>query len=184
MTMNGRPSDDPLMQQLQLLLSGYGYNFYNKENNARADDLLVRERASYFLTRSLDALSTLRSEYQTRFIPPLTRENPFPPQEPMAQIREMEALSQELGNIDAFVRGMSVPSQDRIWWRIRNEMALLQQLLQFDLSLSQACEQLFQHVEPLTPDRWNSEFSSRLCQALRQISQIAHERERFLLLPL
>jgi hypothetical protein len=44
--MSSGPSYDPVIQQLQLLLTGYGYNFYNSVNQARADDLLVRERAA------------------------------------------------------------------------------------------------------------------------------------------
>ena len=77
--MNSRPSNDPVIQQLQLLLTGYGYNFYNSVNQARADDLLVRERASYHLAQAVDMLARLRGEYMRRFIPPLTRANPDPP---------------------------------------------------------------------------------------------------------
>ncbi len=36
--MSSGPSNDPVVQQLQLLLTGYGYNFYNTTNQARADD--------------------------------------------------------------------------------------------------------------------------------------------------
>ena len=115
--MSSQPSNDPVIQQLQLLLTGYGYNFYNTANQARADDLLVRERASYHLAQAVDMLATLRSNYQRRFIPPLTRANPDPPQEAMAQVREIEELQQNLSNIETQIRGMSVPTQDRIWWR-------------------------------------------------------------------
>jgi len=59
--MSSGPSNNPLVQQLQLLLTGYGYNFYNKTNQARADDLLVRERASNFLAQTVDRLAQLRS---------------------------------------------------------------------------------------------------------------------------
>ena len=36
---------DEISKQLELLLSGYGVNFYRTENQMRADDLLVRQRA-------------------------------------------------------------------------------------------------------------------------------------------
>src|SRR5437879_11109668 len=97
--MSSGPSDDPVVQQLQLLLTGYGYNFYSSVNQARADDLLVRERASYHLAQAVDMLATLRGEYQRRFIPPLTRANPDPPQEALAQVREIEAAQQALSNV-------------------------------------------------------------------------------------
>src|SRR5256884_8365534 len=146
--MSLEPSNDPIVQQLQLLLTGYGYNFYNQANQARADDLLVRERASYYLAQAVATLARLRGDYHTRFIPPLTRANPDPPQEAMAQIREMEAVQQEISNVEGHIRGMSVPSQDRIWWRFRQEKTLLRQLLNFDLALVRSSEQLYQYVHP------------------------------------
>src|SRR5437879_5205569 len=121
--MSSGPSNDPVVQQLQLLLTGYGYNFYNTTNQARSDDMLVRERASYFLGQAVTLLSTLRGEYQRRFIPPLTRENPFPPQEALAQLREIEEVQQAISNLESHIRGMPVPAQDHIWWRFRQEQA-------------------------------------------------------------
>lgn len=94
--MSSGPSNDPVVQQLQLLLSGYGYNFYSAINQARSDDLLVRQRATYHLNQAVDMLARLRVDYQQRFIPPLTRAHPDPPQEVMAQVREIEAVQQAL----------------------------------------------------------------------------------------
>lgn len=178
------PSNDPVIQQLQLLLTGYGYNFYNTTNQARADDLLVRERASYFLTQATDMLARLRSEYQRRFVPPLTRENPFPPAEALAHLREIEQVQQELSNVETHIRGMSVPSQDRIWWRFRQEQPLLMQLLNFDLALVRSSEQLYDYVSRLTPEAWQEQGSGPLRQLIQQLTQIARDRERFLLIPM
>src|SRR5712691_10969950 len=182
--MSSGPSNDPVIQQLQLLLTGYGYNFYNSVNQARADDLLVRERASYHLTQAVDMLATLRGEYQLRFIPPLTRANPDPPQEAMAQVREIEAIQQALANVETHIRGMAVPTQDRTWWRFRQEQTLLAQLLQFDLSLVRSSEQVNQYVSQLTPDNWNTQGSMPLRRIIQQLTHLAQERERFLLLPM
>lgn len=173
-----------MVQQLQLLLTGYGYNFYHETNQARSDDLLVRERASYFLGQTVTLLSSLRGEYQRRFIPPLTRENPFPPQEAMARLREMEELQQTTSALEAHIRGMAVPTQDRIWWRFRQEQALLAQLLGFDLRLVRGCEQVHQSVAELPPEGWNIYSSGSLRSLLQQVTQVANERERFLLLQL
>jgi hypothetical protein len=180
--MNSDPSNNPLVQQLQLLLTGYGYNFYNKANLARADDLLVRERASYFLSQSVAALAQLRGNYYTRFVPPLTRANPDPPQEAMAQIREIEAVQQTLSSLEAHIRGMSVPTQDRIWGRFRQEQPLLIQLLNFDLTLVRSSEQIYQYAAELTPVYWNSQGSNPLRQMIQQLTHLAQERERFLLI--
>jgi len=182
--MSSGPSNDPLMQQLQLLLTGYGYNFYGTVNQARADDQLVRERASYHLSAAAEMLANLRSDYQRRFIPPLTRANPDPPQEVLAQAREIEASQQALSNLDSQIRGMAVPAQDRIWWRFRQEQPLLQQLLQFDLGLVRSSEQIYQYVSQLTADNWNDHGTVPLRQMIQQLTQLARERERFLLLPM
>ena len=182
--MSSQPSGDPVIQQLQLLLTGYGYNFYNRANQARADDLLVRERASYYLGQSIDLLERIRGEYQRRFIPPLTRANPDPPQEALAQVREMGLVRQELSDCETYIRGMSVPTQDKTWWRFRQEQTLLGQLLNFDLALVRGCEQVYSYVSQLTPEGWNEQGSGPLRQLIQRVTQVARERERFLLIPM
>jgi hypothetical protein len=184
MNMSLEPSNDPIVQQLQLLLTGYGYNFYNHENQARADDLLVRERASYYLSQAVAILARLRSDYHARYIPPLTRANPDPPQEAMTQIREIEAAQQALSQAESLIRGMSVPTQDRTWWRFRQEKALLMQLLNFDLMLVRSSEQIYYYASQLTPEQWNSQGSSPLRQLTQQLAHLAQERQRLLLLQL
>lgn len=182
--MSSLPSNDPVVRQLQLLLTGYGYNFYGQANRAREDDRLVRERASYHLAQAVDLLATLRGAYQRRFIPQLTRANPDPPQEALAQVREIEELQQRLANVETAIRGMAVPGQDRVWWRFRQEQALLIQLLQFDLSLVRTSEQLYDAATQLTPERWQQEGGHSLRLLLQHIEQVARDRERFLLLPM
>ena len=182
--MSSTPSNNPLVQQLQLLLTGYGYNFYNKTNQARSDDQLVRERASYNLSQAVTLLAQLRNDYSIRFVPPLTRANPDPPAEAMAQLRAIEAAQQALSSVESHIRAMPVPTQDRTWWRIRQEQNLLEQLFNFDLSLVRNSEQLYQYVAQLTLEKWNSEGDSVLRQRTQQLKQVAQERERFLLLPL
>ena len=104
--MSSEPSNNVLIQQLQLLLTGYGYNFYNKANQARSDDMLVRERAAYNLAEAVSLLAQLRSDYSIRFIPPLTRANPDPPAEAMAQVREIETVQQAVSQVESHIRGM------------------------------------------------------------------------------
>jgi hypothetical protein len=182
--MSSEPSNNVLIQQLQLLLTGYGYNFYNKANQARSDDMLVRERASYNLSQAVSSLAQLRSDYSIRFIPPLTRANPDPPAEAMAQIREIEAVQQAVSQVESHIRGMSVPTQDKIWSRFRQEQALLGQLLEFDLRLVRSSEQIYQYVAQLTADNWNGVGSGPLRGMVQQLGRLAQERERFLLVQL
>ncbi|HEY4032368.1 MAG TPA: hypothetical protein VGL94_00195, partial [Ktedonobacteraceae bacterium] len=149
---------------------------------ARADDLLVRERASYHLAQAADMLTNLRGAYQRLYIPPLTRANPDPPQEALAQLREMEDVQQAISNVESHIRGMAVPAQDRIWWRFREEQLLLMQLLNFDLALVHGSEQVYQYVTQLTPETWNNQANASLRQLIQRVTQIGRDRERFLLL--
>ena len=103
-------------------------------------------------------------------------------EEALAQVREMEEVQQELGNIESHIRGMSVPTQDRIWWRFRNEHVLLTQLLSFDLALVRSSEQLYLYVAQLSPEIWNMQGSMQIRNMIQQVVQIARDRERFLLL--
>ena len=66
----------------------------------------------------------------------------------------------------------------------RQEQMLLAQLLNFDLTLVRASEQIYQYVTQLTPDIWNSWGSGSLRQQIQQMAQITLERGRFLLLPM
>jgi hypothetical protein len=182
--MSSGPSNNTVIQQLQLLLVGYGYNFYNKTDQARADDMLVRERASYYLSNAVSTLAQVRNDYATRFIPPLTRANPDPPLEAMAQIREIEARQQAISQVEAHIRGMSVPTQDKTWWRFRQEQALLMQLFEFDVRLVRESEQIYQYVAQLTAEKWNNEANGFLRQITQQVGHLAQERGRFLLMPL
>ena len=79
---------------------------------------------------------------------------------------------------------MAVPSQDRIWWRFRQEETLLRQLLQFDLALVRNSEQVYWYVSQLTPDNWNNQVIASLRQMTQQLTQVARDRERFFLLPM
>jgi hypothetical protein len=96
----------------------------------------------------------------------------------------MEALQQELSAIESHIRGMPVPTQDRRWQRFRQEQGLLEQLLNFDLTLVRDCEQVYQYVAQLTPEDWNSSGSGQLRHLLQQVKQVARDRERLLLLPM
>lgn len=179
----GELSNDPVVKFLHLSLSRFGYNFYNTKNQARSDDLLVRSKASGYLSDTVNCLMTLAGEYQARHIPPLTREHPDPPREAMATVQDIRALQQEVADLDSRVRGMSVPTADRIWARFRQELMTLRQLLHFDLDLVRGTEALFQQVSSATADTWTPTFAQELRGMLRYLNQISQAREQFLRMP-
>ena len=97
----------------------------------------------------------------------------------------MEELQQTIANLETAIRGMAVPNQDRIWWRFRQELPLLQQLLAFDLTLVRTSEQVYQYVAGLIPEGWQQGQSAGLLrQLLQQLTQAVRDRERLLLLPM
>ena len=46
-----------------MLLNGYGYNWYRKDNQLRADDLLVRQRAGHFIVEAAKAVQSQEAAY-------------------------------------------------------------------------------------------------------------------------
>lgn len=180
----GGLSNDPVVQALQLALSGFGYNFYNTQNQARSDDLLVRGKASCYLSDAVNCLITLAGAYQARHVPPLTREHPEPPREALAAVQDIRDLQQEIADLEGRVRGFSVPTADRIWGRFRQELMTLRQLLQFDLDLVRGSEGIFQQANNANADNWSSAYAQELRGQVRYLNQISQAREQFLRVPL
>jgi len=74
-----------------MLLNGYGYNWYRLDNQLREDDLLVRERACYFLTEAASKMQKQEADYHRKYLPEPSREQPFPPAARMATHRHSRA---------------------------------------------------------------------------------------------
>jgi hypothetical protein len=180
----GGLSNDPIVQALQVALSGFGYNFYNTQNQARSDDLLVRGKASGYLSDAASCLMTLAGEYQKRHVPPLTREHPDPPREAMAAVQDIRDLQQEIADLEGRVRGMSVPTADRIWGRFRQELMTLRQLLQFDLDMVRGSEMIFQQVSNANADNWSGAYAQEVRNQVRRLNQISQARDQFLRVPM
>jgi hypothetical protein len=177
-------SKNPVAQQLQLLLTGYGYNFYDNRNQARTDDLLVRQKAAASLNEAAGLLGKLEGDYQRRYIPPATRENPFPPAENLERLRQLSELRSHMQDTAGRILGMQTPTQDRTWQRFRSETALLQQLLTFDYQLIWQAEQIYQRVLQLSPEAWQTRAeSANFDHALFQLDSLIRDRQRFLTIP-
>jgi hypothetical protein len=178
---SGLPQN-PVVQQLDLLLSGYGFNYYKAENRARADDLLIRQQAAGSLSRAVAALSSLHSAYRLRFLPPPTRENPFPPREEQQRAADILALRDRIDRIAAGIHGMSVPTQDKVWKRMRQEHELLTRLLSVDYLLISQCDQVRERVASLTPEAWRDPARRVEIEGLlRELESVIAERQQLLL---
>lgn len=60
------------------LFYGWGYNSYRIENQLRADDQLVRSKAASLLGRAMASVNEAEIEYRRKFLPPPSRQKPFP----------------------------------------------------------------------------------------------------------
>ena len=182
--MSSTPSQNPVVQRLQVLLSGGGYNFYDKANLARADDLLVRQRAGHSLGEAATRLRALETEYRQVYIPPVTRDNPMPPAETMAKARGLTRLADQLRGLESDIAGMAAPAQDKFWWRLRSEVSLLNALIAFDDGLLQSSSQIDRVVAGWTADKWQTEdLAASLAPLVSQLAELARDRQQLLLSP-
>lgn len=178
------PSDNPAAQGLQTLLFGTGFNFYSARNQMRADDLLVRQRASGALAGAAQSVAALEQEFRRRFIPAATRDAPFPPADAMEKLRGLGRLRTRLLDLEAQINGMPVPTQDKVWWRFRDEATLLHTLLGHDYALVQQTETVHQQAQTLTADAWNQHAGDDdLERALKEVEKTIRERRQFLQMP-
>jgi hypothetical protein len=85
-------------------------------------------------------LRDLASRWRADRVPPSTRENPFPPAEVMAPLRQADRLGKEIDALSTSIRGLPLLPEDRVWQRVRG--AGLEELLQFDWGLISAADEL------------------------------------------
>ena len=123
------PGEDSRLYRIgMLLLNGYGYNWYRLDNQMRADDLLVRSRASEHLESAAARLRDLEGRYRRKYLPPPTREHPDPEPQHLAAAQEFRDLAERILKSDTKLRGAAMPPDDKVWLRHRGELETLQQL--------------------------------------------------------
>ena len=124
-----------LKRTLSNLFYGWGYNFYRKENQLRADDLLIRGKISEDLGKARGSLGALESAYRREHLPAPTREHPFPSAEAIRVAKLFTQAGQKFEAFETKVRTASVPEMDRIHQRHLQERATLEALTEIDLKL-------------------------------------------------
>lgn len=169
----------PVRQQLINLLGAYGYNLYDAKNRMRADDLLVREQAAGAVADAAGALRDLRTAYHHRFIPPASREQPFPPAERTAALTEIARLQRRASDLDTMIRNASVPGSDHVWERFRREQEVLSELLLADYNLIVPARELRDTALALTPETWSVETASSLDRMMSRIESAVRARSTF-----
>jgi hypothetical protein len=128
---------DAIADRLRSLLAS---DVYSAKGRLRADDLLIRERVCRGLADATARLRELASQWRADRVPPSTRENPFPPAEVMAPLRQAERLGREIDEVATAVRGLPLLPEDKVWDRVRR--GGLDELLQFDWALVGEADEL------------------------------------------
>jgi hypothetical protein len=142
---------DDLSQVAINLFYGWGYNFYKVENQLRADDQLVRAKASWLLGEAATALGRTESDYRREFLPAPTRAKPFPDAEAVASAQKIERLHREIVGLEQFIHQLPAPANDRMTQRYRLEAPTLEKLINFDSVLVGQCELMRTSVTGVDP---------------------------------
>jgi hypothetical protein len=163
---------DSVADKLRGLLAS---DIYSAKGRLRADDLLVRERVARSLAASTARLRDLASQWRADRVPPSTRENPFPPAEVMAPLRQADRLSKDIESVATAVRGLPLLPEDRVWDRVRR--GGLDELMQFDWALVGEADELTA-VLSAVPDLAAID-QAGVQQRLRRLTEVIADRRRY-----
>jgi hypothetical protein len=101
-----------------MLLNGWGYNWYRRDNQMRADDLLIRSRSCDCLHRAAASLRALEARHREVYLPPPSREAPYPDAARMAQLRAIRAVRESAEAVELRVRDAAAPGDDKRFFAV------------------------------------------------------------------
>lgn len=171
---------DELSEVAINLFYGWGYNFYKVENQLRADDQMVRSKASWLLGAAATAVCSAESDYRREFLPAPTRAKPFPDSEAIASAQKLEKLHREIVALEQFIHQLPVPANDRMTQRYRLEAPTLAGLIRFDSLLVGQCDLMHKSVTGLDPQAILKSLPD-LEAGIAAIRATLHDREAMLL---
>ena len=148
--------DDAISKELEIVLLGCGFNFYRIQNQLRADDLLVRQKAGAFFGHAATRMEQLAQQFQRTCIPAPSRENPYPSADLMARLTALRNVRQRIMDQGTCIQGLPAPAQDKIWRRLRDEEDLLQSLLRADAAMLRLAAEVESQAQLLTAEAWKS----------------------------
>ncbi len=179
--MSDPASHGPLRRTATLLFEGWGYNQYRRENQLRADDLLVRSRVSDLLAAARAGLSALESAFRRAHLPPPTRANPYPDAGAVAQAQALARAGAEIGAIEGRIRAAPAPERDEIWRRHRNEAQTLAALGDLDTQMVALVLELQDRLDAADATAAaDPAFPDAVLGALRPLAGKVEERANFL----
>ena len=163
---------DTIADRLRSLLAS---DVYTAKGRLRADDLLIRERVARSLAEASARLRDLASQWRADRVPPSTRENPFPPAEVMAPLRQADRLGKDIDAVATAVRGLPLLPEDKVWDRVRR--AGLDELLQFDWALVSEADELAGQLAAAAD--LGAVDPAAVAQQLRRLTEVIADRRRY-----
>ncbi len=176
--MTGHDSADfetALLQAGELLLNGWGYNWYRAENLMRADDLLLRNQADQLLGDALAAFRRAEAVFRQKYMGPASRQRPLPDPERVAELHEFQAMLERLEALRTALRGAALPPDDRIARRHREEADLLSKLGRCDALLAASAQGLRTEAMSITPANLTG-LAARMEPGLTELHDILQRR--------
>jgi hypothetical protein len=170
----------PIQQAATLLFYDWGYEFYRAPHRLRADDLLIRAKVSEILAAARARLGALETRYRQEFLPPPTRDAPFPDRAQFEQARGLARCGQMIEAIATTVVAAPAPANDFVWLRHRSEGGVLEALAALDASLIDEAVILHNRIIALDLQAASApEFEDRLTAWLKPLrALIDRRRER------
>lgn len=173
---NPYDSNNPVSQIINNSLRGWGYNFYNKDNQLEADDRLIRTKISDYLGLMRTALRNFESGYRAEFLPPPTSANPFPDSKAIAFVKKIKKTDIQLEHVETLIRGASTPGGDKNWQRHRDQRETLATLAQIDEALMIKITDFHQSLG----DNYHEESLPKLDYFLQDFESDFKKRQEFL----
>ncbi|HEX4764789.1 MAG TPA: hypothetical protein VH414_00775 [Lichenihabitans sp.] len=173
--------DASRLEQIAItLFHGWGYDFYRLENRLRADDLLVRSKASWLLGLAHRAAEAAEVGFRRETLPPPSREKPRPDPAALAGAQLLERLSRAIGAAEAQVRAQPAPENDRMTQRYRDEAATLARLVEADKRLIGQAELLRTMLES-RDGAWMIANAAAITAGIEAIAKTLSERQAVLM---
>ncbi|QYE32947.1 hypothetical protein KZX46_02000 (plasmid) [Polymorphobacter sp. PAMC 29334] len=169
----------PLGEIAVNLFHGWGYNFYRRENQLRADDQLVRSYASDLLAQARKSVEVAEAAYRRLRLPAPTRAHPLPDAEAVTGAQTLERLSRSIGALEGQIRHQPVPENDRMSQRYRSEAETLELLGEIDKLLIGQADLLRSLINNTTGEAVLEEMAE-LEEGIKAVTETLRQRQAVL----
>ncbi len=172
----------PLRHVAINLFYGWGYDFYRRENQLRADDQLVRSRAGSLIALARDTVAAAEADWRRDKLPAPSRAHPFPDPAAVAGAQALERLAAGIGLLVGRLQAQPTPENDRMTQRFRLEGPTLQALIACDEQLVGQADLLRSMLDGREA-AWMLEHRPEIKEGVRAIGATLQQRQAVLVAP-